>query len=50
MHFGLSDETKQRVDDLTHALERQADANLRLAAAIEAHTTLLDYAQNRPRG
>lgn len=36
MQFGLNPETAQRVDDLTAALERQADANIRLAAAIEA--------------
>lgn len=36
MKFGMDDATMKRVDDLTAALERQAEANLRLAAAIEA--------------
>lgn len=50
MQFGLNAETAERVDDLVGALDRQANANNRLAAAIEALTALLDFEQNGPRG
>ena len=41
MKFGLEPASAERVDDLVGALDRQARANNRLAAAIEAHTALL---------
>lgn len=50
MKFGMDDQTAQRVDDLTAALDQQAAAQNRLAAAIEAHTALLDSTANGPRG
>lgn len=50
MHFGMDDATVKRVDKLTAALDNQAKSADRLAAAIEAHTALLDDAQNGPRG
>ncbi|GFG65789.1 hypothetical protein MKUB_32790 [Mycobacterium kubicae] len=46
----LSGPTAARIDFLVAALDRQAAANERLAAAIEAHTALLDGAHNGPRG
>lgn len=50
MPVSLDRATSVRVDALTRALERQAAAQDRLAAAIEAHTALLDVAHNGPRG
>ncbi|AKF14903.1 hypothetical protein AVT46_gp42 [Mycobacterium phage MOOREtheMARYer] len=46
MKFGMDDATAQRVDDLTTALDHQAEAQNRLAAAIEAHTALLKGSAN----
>ncbi len=46
MKFGMDDQTAQRVDDLTAALDTQAAAQNRLAAAIEAHTKLLAGSAN----
>ncbi|ASR77242.1 hypothetical protein SEA_AVOCADO_41 [Mycobacterium phage Avocado] len=41
MKIGMDDETAQRVDDLTAALDASANAQTRLAGAIEAQTKLL---------
>ncbi|MCV7226093.1 hypothetical protein [Mycolicibacterium komossense] len=42
--------TSERVDLLVLALNRQAQANDRLAAALEAHNAAVDVEQNGPRG
>lgn len=41
MQFGMNEVTAQRVDDLTSALERQADSNDRLARAIEGQVAAM---------
>lgn len=45
----LTKPTAERLDKMVGALDRQAAAQNRLAAAIEAHTALLDGAHNGPR-
>lgn len=57
MSIGMDPATARAAEKLSAAMVRQAQANdalaaaaERLAAAIEAHTTLLDYAANGPRG
>lgn len=48
--INLSQAAANRIDNLVGALDRQAKANDRLAAAIEAHTALLAGAHVGPRG
>lgn len=47
MKFGLDQAAAERIDLLVLALNRQTAANDRLAAAIEAHTALLDGGARR---
>lgn len=50
MQFGMDDETAARVDALVEALDRQAESNRRLAAAIETANEYHDASLNGPRG